>query len=135
MRKHMFQWKNVWKNCRRIFAFRGNKGYKDRDRKNNAWRAVEQILIVFFINNEGPSHALKGHTFFFIIFVKKFIIQITWNVILYHWHASPAINYGKILVLFFLKIFPVPTTFFFFFCFAPDDSSRENNKTLTAPIS
>ena len=26
---------------------KGNKGYKDRDRKENAWRAVEQFLIVF----------------------------------------------------------------------------------------
>ena len=24
-----------------------NKGYKERDRKENAWRAVEQFLIVF----------------------------------------------------------------------------------------
>ena len=26
---------------------KGNKGYKERDRKKNAWRAVEQFLIVF----------------------------------------------------------------------------------------
>ena len=26
---------------------RGNKGYKEIDRKENAWRAVEQFLIVF----------------------------------------------------------------------------------------
>ena len=76
---------NAWlRNCRRILAFRGNKGYKERDRKNNAWGAVEQFLIVFFINNEGPSHTLKGHIFFFITFVKKFILQITCNAILCH---------------------------------------------------
>ena len=134
--RNIYKMLNAWlRNCRRILAFRGNKRYKGRDWKNNAWRAVEQFLIVFFINNERPSHILKGHTFFFITFVKKFIIQITCNAILYHWHASPAINYGKLLVLFFLKIFPAPTTFSFFFCFAPDDRLRENNNTLTAPIS
>ena len=26
---------------------KGNKGYKEIDRKENAWRAVEQFLIVF----------------------------------------------------------------------------------------
>ena len=26
---------------------KGNKGYKERDRKGNAWRAVEPFLIVF----------------------------------------------------------------------------------------
>ena len=26
---------------------KGNKGCKERDRKENAWRAVEQFLIVF----------------------------------------------------------------------------------------
>ena len=49
-------------------------------------------------------------------------------------HASPAINYDKLLILFFFKIFPQPTSFSFFYRFAPDDSLRENNKTLTAPL-
>ena len=35
------------RNCRGILVFRGNKGYKERDRKENAWRAVEKFLIVF----------------------------------------------------------------------------------------
>ena len=26
---------------------KGNKGYKERDQKKNAWRAVEQFLIAF----------------------------------------------------------------------------------------
>ena len=30
-----------------FFYEKGNKGYKERDRKENAWRAVEQFLIVF----------------------------------------------------------------------------------------
>ena len=35
---------NAWlRNCRSILAFRGNKGYKERDQKENAWRAVEQF--------------------------------------------------------------------------------------------
>ena len=103
----------------------------ERDRKENGWAVFNSI----FINSNGPSYTLKGHISFFIIFAKKFIMQITWNAICYHWHASPAMYYGKLLVLFFFKIFPAPTTFSFFFSFAPDDSLRENNKTLTAPIS
>ena len=53
-------------------------------------------------------------------------------MILYYWHASPAINYDKLFVVFFLKIFPVPTSFSFSFSFGPDHSSREKNKSLTA---
>ena len=116
---------NTWlKNCRSILAFRGNKTYKERgrDQKESSWAVFNSI----FMNNRRPSNTLKGRAFFFITFAKKFIIQITWNLILFHWHTSPAINYGKLLVLFFLKIFPAPTTFsFFFFSFAPDYSLRE----------
>ena len=37
------------RNCRCIFAFikKGKKRYKERDREENAWRTVEQCLIVF----------------------------------------------------------------------------------------
>ena len=69
---------NAWlRSCRSILAFRRNKGYKERDRKEDAWRVVEQFLIVLFIKNKGPSHTLKGPTFFFITFTKTFFIQIT----------------------------------------------------------
>ena len=85
-----------------------------------------------FINNKRPSHTLKYCTFFVITFAKKSITQITWNTILYHWRASPAINYGKILAQFFFKMFSLPTSFSFFFWSAPDDSLRENNKPLNS---
>ena len=91
---------------------KGNKRYEERNRKENAWRAIEQFLKIFFIENKEPNHTLKTRTFFFITCAKKFI---TWNAILYHWHSSPAINYGKLLVLFFFKIFPAPTLFLFSF--------------------
>ena len=37
------------RNCRCIFAFikKGKKRYKERDREENAWRTVEQCLVVF----------------------------------------------------------------------------------------
>ena len=110
------------------------------------------------MNNKGPSHTLKGHTFFFISFTKKFIIQITWNSILYHCHASPAIFIVISLFRRFLKYFPyprpfpiptsfsrthtlfpyprpfpVPTPFSFSFWFAPD-GWRENNVSLKEPL-
>ena len=47
---------------------KGNKGYKERDRKKNAWRAIFKSV---FMNNKGPSHTLKGRTCFFITFTKK----------------------------------------------------------------
>ena len=87
-----------------LLLWRKNKGYKERERERPEGKCLENSSAVFnsiFMNNKGPSHTLKGHTFFFISFTKKFIIQITWNSILYHWHASPAINYGKLLILFF----------------------------------
>ena len=94
------------------------------------WTASNSI----FMNNKGSIHTLKGHTLFFITVTKRFIIQITWNTIPYHWHAPPAGNYGKLLVLFVFKIFTAPTSFSFFFWFAPDDSLKENNNSLTAPF-
>ena len=118
--RNIYKMVNAWlRNCRSILAFRRNKGYKERGRKDNAWRAVFNSI---FINNNGPSHTLKSCPFFLLLSLKS-------------WHASPALNYGKLLVLFFLKIFPASTTFSFFFWFAPDDSLRGNRKTLTAPIS
>ena len=30
-----------------LFYEKGNKRYKERDRKENTWRAVEQFLVVF----------------------------------------------------------------------------------------
>ena len=127
---------NAWlRNCRSILAFM-KKEIKDTKRERLEGKCLKCIWAVFnsiFTNNERSSHNLKDRTFFFIIFAKKFIIQITWNSVLYHWYASPAINYDK-LVLFFYKIFPVPTSFSFFFWFAPDDSLTEKNKTLIAPL-
>ena len=40
---------NAWlRNCRSIYE-KGNKGYKERNREKNAWRTVEQFLIVFLL--------------------------------------------------------------------------------------
>ena len=97
-----------------------------REKPEGKWLESSWVVFnSFFINNKGPSHALKGCTFFSNTFAEKFLIQITWNTILYHRH--PSINYGKLLVLFFFFffIFPKPTSFYLFFWFAPDD----NNKT------
>ena len=104
------------------FDEKGNNGYKKRPGRKcldcwSSWAVFNSI----FMNN----------TFFFTTFAKKFIIQIIWNMILYHWHVSPAISYCKLLFLFF---FLFPTSFSLFFWFAPDISLRENNKTLTAPL-
>ena len=96
-----------------------------RERERSERKCLKSSWAVFnriFINNNESRHTLKGRTFFFIIFAEKFIMQITWNVIFYHWDASPAINYSKlylkiilqIIVLFFLKIFPAPTILFVF---------------------
>ena len=70
---------------------KGNKGYKERTEGkclDSSWA----VFISIFMDNKGRRHTLKGRTFFFIIFADKFIIRITWNAILYHWPASPAIN-------------------------------------------
>ena len=127
---NIYKMMNAWlRNCRNILASmkkRTKDTSSERGWEENAWRAVFNSI---FMNNKGPSH-----TFFFTTFGKKFIIQIIWNVILYHWHVSPAINYGKFLVLLFLKIFPAPTSFSFFIWFPPNDSLSENIKILTAPL-
>ena len=83
----------VWKRKQRIQRERSEGKYLE-----SSWPVFNGI----FMNNKGPNHSLKDRRFFFITFAKKFIIQITWNTILYHWHASPAVNYGKLLVLFFI---------------------------------
>ena len=97
--KNIYEMMNAsLKNYRSILAL--NKEYKEKDRDENAWRTVEQFLIVFLWTKRDQA---IGRTFFFASFAKNFIIQITWNVIIYHWHVSPAINYGKVPVLFFFK--------------------------------
>ena len=135
--ENIYKFLNAWlRNCRSIFAFM-KKEIKDTKGDRPEGKYLESSWAVFnsiLVNIKGPSHTLKGRRFFFITFAGKFIIQITWNSILYHWHPPPAINYCKLLVLFFFLIVTVPTSFSFFFWFAPDDSLRENNKNLTAPL-
>ena len=102
------------------------------ERKRPKGKSLESSWAVsngVFMNNRGPSHTWKGRIFFFITFAKKFIVQITWNTIPYHWHLSPVINHYKLLaLLFFFLIFPAPIAFFVFW-FPPDDRLREKNKT------
>ena len=158
----MFQWKNVFvrrfllrwkllkylwkrKKMRETYTRWWTLGWGIAEISLPPWKKEQKIQVVkggrnkmlgdcwavfnIFMNNKGPSH-----TFFFTTFGKNFIIQIIWNVILYHWHVSPAINYGKFLVLLFLKIFPAPTSFSFFIWFPPNNSLSENIKILTAPL-
>ena len=87
-----------------------------REKPEGKWLESSWVVFnSFFINNKGPSHALKGCTFFSNTFAEKFLIQITWNTILYHRH--PSINYGQLLVLFFFffSYFPNPRPFTFSF--------------------
>ena len=122
---------NAWlRCCRRILAFM-KKVIMDIERETRRIILVEQLSRFYsiFMNNKGSDDSLKGRTFFFITFDKKIIIQITCNTILYHWHASPPINYGRLLglfwnicnseIMFYFEIFPAPTSFsvFFFFFF------------------
>ena len=114
-RENIYKMLNAWlRNSRSILAFMKKDEYKEWDRRENAWRAVEQFLIVF------------------LCWLITFIIQITWNTILYDFHVTPAINYGKLLVLFFFKTLPELTSFSFFFWFTPDDGLRENNSTSSS---
>ena len=123
---------NAWlRNWRSIFAFM-KKEIKDKERERLEGKYLESSWAVFqsiFMNHKGPSHTFKGRTFFFITFAEKFIIQIVnINTILYRWHPPPALNYGKLLVLFFFKIFPEPTPFSFFFWFTPNDSLKKTTR-------
>ena len=119
------------RNCRSILAFRVNKVYKEKDLNENVWRAVDQFLSTIMY------HAILWKVVYFSLLfsLKKFIMQITWNVTFYYWHAPPAIDYGKLPVSIFFKIFPVRATFSFFLLFTFDYSLRKNNKNVTAHIS
>ena len=119
---------NAWLgNCISILDFKWNKRYKERDRKENAWRTVEQFWIVF-LSQIRDQAILRKPVHFFITFAKKFIIQVTWNAILNHWHASPGIIYGEILVLLFKNVSCTHNFFLFpLLCFWW-------NKNLTARI-
>ena len=130
IKTHMFQWKNLfmrvfllkWMLLKHLWEHiqvaerlteelqkypclyeKGNRGYKNRDRKENAWRVVEQFLMGFLRIIRDQAILWKAvHFSSLATFAKKFVIQKTWNTILYHWHASPAMNYGKLIVLFFI---------------------------------
>ena len=122
----IYKMPNSWlRNCCSILTFMKKEikdinWYTGRKGFESSWTFYNGILM----NNNGPSHTLKDCTFLFINFTKTFIIQITWNAILYHWHLSPAINYGKLLVLFFFWMFPKPTSFSLFSWFVPNGNNR-----------
>ena len=95
---NIYKMLNVWlRNCSSILAFM-KKEIKNTKRETRREMLGEQFLIVLLWTISDR----KDRTFFFITFAKRFIIQLTWNTILYHWYASPAINYVKLLVLFFI---------------------------------
>ena len=149
MKKHIIQWKNLfirifllkWKLLKHLWE-RKKIGKSYTRCCTLGWEIAVSLPLrkrKLRIKKERPeakclesSRADFDSIFMLITFSKKLIIQITWNTILYPWHPSPAINYGKLLIL---LIFPASTSFSFFFWFVPDDSLRENNKTLTAPLS
>ena len=112
--KHLWKWKKMGKHIQDAellveelkmnlcLCEKENKGYKERRRpEGRCWECNWAVFNSIFMNYKGTSHTLKGRTFFFITFAEEFIIQITWNSILHHWHAFPARNYGKLLALFF----------------------------------
>ena len=74
--------KNIYKmmNAKELQKFcflydQGNKGYKKSGKKclENSGAVFNSIFLI----NKGPSHTLKGLTFFFTTFSKMCIIQIT----------------------------------------------------------
>ena len=50
----------------------------------NNWAVFDSIFMI----KKRQNHTSKDRTFFSTPFAKKFIMQITWNMILYHWHIS-----------------------------------------------
>ena len=114
----MFQWKNLfirtfllkwkslkhlWEDAERLaeelqkypcFYEKGNKGYKEKDWKENALRAVKQFLIGLLWTIRDQSILWKVVHFSSLLSLKTSLL--IWNTIFYHWHASPAINYGKL---------------------------------------
>ena len=120
--------------CPWLYEKKKNKGTKRETGKKGElevnWRTVEQFLVVFSWTIRVQIILWGAVFLFFTTFAKKFIIQITWNVILYHWHVSPAINCGKFLFLrFFFFFYPRHLPFSFDMLLM-----IENNKTLTAPL-
>ena len=68
---------NAWlRKCRSILTFRGNREYKERDRKENVWIAGEQFLIVFLSTIRDKPYIERTYIFL-VTFAEKFIIQIT----------------------------------------------------------
>ena len=64
-------------------------------------KCLESSWAVFnsiFMNNTGPSDTLKGRTIFLLLLLKSSLCKY-YKMRLYNWHASSAINLGKLLVL------------------------------------
>ena len=110
--KHLWERKKIGKTYTRCWTL--------------GWGIAEVSLPLWKRTNTKSE---TGGKIVFLCWLITFIIQITWNTILCDFHVTPAINYGKLLVLFFFKTLPEPTSFSFFFWFTRDDRLRENNST------
>ena len=55
--EYIYQMLNTWlRNCRSILAFMKNEmKYTQRDREENAWVTVEQLLIVFLLTTKDQA--------------------------------------------------------------------------------
>ena len=89
-----------FRNSKSILAFM-KKEIKDTKRETGRKMLGEQFSKVFLRTIRDQAILWKVVHVSSLLSLKRLIIQITWNSILYHWNASPAINYGKLLVLFF----------------------------------
>ena len=59
------------RNCRSILVFRGNKEYKERDRKDNAWKAARQFLVVFLSTIRDQAILWKAVKFSLLLSLKS----------------------------------------------------------------
>ena len=55
--EYIYKMLNTWlRNCRSILAFMKNEmKYTQRDREENAWVTVEQLLIVFLLTTKDQA--------------------------------------------------------------------------------
>ena len=80
--ENIYKMMNAWlRNCRSILAYM-TKEIKDTKRETGRKMLGEQLLVFnsIFMNNKGPSHALKGRTFFSLLLLKRSL----YNMILHH---------------------------------------------------
>ena len=104
-----------------------DKRYKERDQKENAWRAVKQFLIVFLWTIRDQAILWKAIRFSSLLSLKRYTNNLKYDFLSLTYISCNKLWWTFCSILFFFKHFLHPHPFPFFFQVSKSTSSSDKS--------